>query len=105
LREQITSGALPSGSLLPSETELMSTYGVSRPTARAAFQALRNQGLITVLPGKGSFVRRLAPAPPIRTPAPSRAPRPRSRQAGGRPSTKAVPAQRWDYRDADDTEL
>lgn len=51
LRDQITNGALP-GSVLPSETELMTEYGVSRPTARAAFTALRSQGLITVIHGK-----------------------------------------------------
>lgn len=57
LREQIASGALPPASALPSETQLMETYGVSRPTARAAVAALRAEGLITVLHGKGAFVR------------------------------------------------
>lgn len=43
--------------------ELMNAYGVSRPTVRAVFATLRNQGLITVLHGKGSFVRRLDTRP------------------------------------------
>jgi GntR family transcriptional regulator len=83
LREQITSGALPPGSVLPSETQLMDEHGVSRPTARAAFTALRNQGLITVIHGKGAFVRRLDTQPAHThpraithtTPAPTGAPR------------------------------
>jgi GntR family transcriptional regulator len=58
LREQITTGVLPPASPLPSETELMAAFGISRPTARAAIAALRAEGLITVLHGKGSFVRR-----------------------------------------------
>jgi len=63
LREAIRSGALPPASPLPSETQLMTRYGVSRPTARAAIAALRGEGLITVLHGKGSFVRRTVDRP------------------------------------------
>lgn len=84
LRDRITSGALPPGSVLPSETELMTEYGISRPTARAAFTALRNQGLITVIHGKGSFVRRLD------TVATHTHPR----------TITATPTQRWAYTDA-----
>lgn len=61
LREQITSGALPPGSPLPSEADMRTTYGVSRPTARAAINALRAEGIVTVLHGKGSFVRHTTP--------------------------------------------
>src|SRR5512142_2303763 len=57
LRTRITSGELPPASPLPSETELMRDHGISRPTARAAIAALRAEGLITVLHGKGAFVR------------------------------------------------
>jgi len=63
LREAIASGALPPASPLPSETQLMERYAVSRPTARAAIAALRAEGLITVLHGKGSFVRRTVDRP------------------------------------------
>lgn len=103
LRDKISSGGLPPGSVLPSETELMTAYGVSRPTARAAFQALRNQGLITVIHGKGSFVRRLDAQPThthsraiTRTPAP-----PSGGKRGGRRTTKTSPTQRWAYADTD----
>lgn len=60
LREQISSGQLPPAALLPSETQLVNQYGVSRITARAAIAALRTEGLVTVIQGKGAFVRRVA---------------------------------------------
>src|SRR5438067_938315 len=41
---------------LPSEAELMRSYGVSRITVRQALHALEQQGLIVKVPGKGSFV-------------------------------------------------
>jgi GntR family transcriptional regulator len=57
IRAAIVSGALPPASALPSETQLMTEHDISRPTARAAIAALRAEGLITVLHGKGAFVR------------------------------------------------
>lgn len=58
LREEITDGVLPPAAPLPSEAQLMARFGVSRPTARSAIAALRAEGLVTVLHGKGAFVRR-----------------------------------------------
>lgn len=92
LRDRITSGALPPGSVLPSETELMTEYGISRPTGRAAFTALCNQGLITVIHGKGSFVRRLdtvATHTHPRTVTATPAPTPRAR--GGQRAPRRLP--------------
>ncbi len=43
---------------LRNRRELMEAFGVSRATARNAINALRAEGLIVVLMGKGSFVRR-----------------------------------------------
>jgi GntR family transcriptional regulator len=63
LRDQITTGALPPASPLPSEAQLIAAYGISRTTARAAINALREEGLVTVLHGKGSFVRRATDRP------------------------------------------
>lgn len=57
IREAILSGEFAPDSLLPSEAQLMSRYGVSRPTVRNAIAALRAEGLIDVRHGKGSFVR------------------------------------------------
>lgn len=58
LRDQIVSGALPSGSRLPSETELGSMFGVSRSTVREALRQLASQHLIDTTRGAtgGSFV-------------------------------------------------
>jgi GntR family transcriptional regulator len=44
LRQQIESGALAPGALLPSEPELARSHGVSRQTARAALQLLEGKG-------------------------------------------------------------
>ncbi len=57
IREAILSGEFAPDSLLPSESQLMTRYGVSRPTVRNAIAALRAEGLIDVRHGKGSFVR------------------------------------------------
>lgn len=57
IRDGIASGEFPPGAPLPSETQLIERYGVSRPTVRNAVAALRSEGLIEVIHGKGSFVR------------------------------------------------
>ncbi|MDT9696771.1 GntR family transcriptional regulator [Streptomyces sp. P17] len=57
IREAILSGEFAPDALLPSESQLMARYGVSRPTVRNAIAALRAEGLIDVRHGKGSFVR------------------------------------------------
>jgi GntR family transcriptional regulator len=44
------------GGRLPSEEELMGTYGVSRTTVRRAFQVLVDQGILVRRRGKGTFV-------------------------------------------------
>jgi GntR family transcriptional regulator len=57
LREQIASGTLGPGALLPSEPELAREHGVSRQTARAALQILEQEGLVVVRPRRGRLVR------------------------------------------------
>lgn len=56
LRAGIKSGHFAPGQHLPSESELNRLFGVSRTTARAALDKLRNEGLITRQSGKGSIV-------------------------------------------------
>ncbi|MBE3561207.1 MAG: GntR family transcriptional regulator [Ktedonobacteraceae bacterium] len=52
LIEAIESGAITVGEKLPTEAELVKTYGVSRTTARRALDELRRQGLVRREPGK-----------------------------------------------------
>lgn len=59
ISERISSGEFASGGQLPSEHDVMAQFGVSRVTARQAFDALRQAGLVEARRGKGYFVRRL----------------------------------------------
>lgn len=52
LREQISSGQLAIGASLPSEADLMRSFGVSRGPVRQAVAALRSEGLIAVSRGR-----------------------------------------------------
>ncbi|HEY0690672.1 MAG TPA: GntR family transcriptional regulator [Kribbella sp.] len=57
LLADLDSGDLPPGSRLPSEQALCEdVYGVSRPTLRRAIAALVEQGRLTVVHGKGTYV-------------------------------------------------
>ncbi|MDR1170979.1 MAG: GntR family transcriptional regulator [Bacteroidales bacterium] len=58
LRRQILDEEFTEGDLLPSENELCTRHGVTRPTIRHALDALVNDGLIVKHKGKGSIVRR-----------------------------------------------
>lgn len=56
LREQINSGAYVAGDRLPTESELIAQYGVSRITVRQALLALAAEGVIERRQGRGTFV-------------------------------------------------
>jgi GntR family transcriptional regulator len=58
LRKRILEGTYCRGQKMPSESELMSTYNVSRTTVRQALGNLRSEGLIFRILGKGTFVSR-----------------------------------------------
>lgn len=58
LREQITTGSLRSGDLLPSERELCTHFGVSRLTVRQALSELAREGWLVRMQGRGTFVTR-----------------------------------------------
>jgi DNA-binding FadR family transcriptional regulator len=60
LKAMITSGEYPPGEALPSEREMMASYGVGRPAIREAMQALANMGLITIKHGERARVRPLS---------------------------------------------
>jgi len=58
LRGLILRGELAAGVRLPSESELIDRFGVSRITVRQALGELQSAGLIATVNGKGSFVTR-----------------------------------------------
>lgn len=56
LRENIKNGKLPEHAKLPSESEVMAEYKVSRMTVRKALARLEYEGLVYRQPGRGTFV-------------------------------------------------
>jgi GntR family transcriptional regulator len=56
LRRRIRSGQLPPGARVPSITALMHEFGIARNTARRAIEVLKDEGLVTVRQGWGTFV-------------------------------------------------
>ena len=56
LIERIRSGEFRPGSQLPSERELMTTYGVGRPAVREALQALERDGIVSISHGERARV-------------------------------------------------
>jgi GntR family transcriptional regulator len=56
LREKIASGAFAPGDRLPTESELIKQYGVSRITVRQALGTLAEDGLIERHQGRGTFI-------------------------------------------------
>ena len=51
LRTRIVDGALPDGSMLPKQDDLIDEFQVSRPSFREALRILENEGLISVRRG------------------------------------------------------
>jgi len=67
LIQKVTSGEIRPGEALPSEHQLCETYQLARTTVRNAMQQLEEQGWITRMQGKGSFVSTNPPLPSSRT--------------------------------------
>ncbi len=59
LRAAILSGALAPGAKLPSETQIMTTHGVSRVVAKMAIGILKSDGLVEGRRGSGVYVREI----------------------------------------------
>jgi GntR family transcriptional regulator len=56
LRARIEAGEFRPGlDPLPSETDLVNTFGVARDTARRAVAVLREEGLVVTIPQRGSY--------------------------------------------------
>ncbi|MEV5592119.1 GntR family transcriptional regulator [Nonomuraea pusilla] len=73
IRQRIADGTYPPGSQLPSETQLIREFAVSRPTVVRALQVLQLRGVIDREHGKGSFVKAAPPAAEEDLSRPSRA--------------------------------
>jgi len=56
LRARIESGEYPKGTRIPTESELVETYEVARTTARRSIALLRDEGLVTTVPQRGTYV-------------------------------------------------
>ena len=56
LRTRIQSRQLPPGARVPSITALMHEFGIARNTARRAIEVLKDEDLVTVRQGWGTFV-------------------------------------------------
>jgi GntR family transcriptional regulator len=56
VRRMIEKGELQHLDLVPSESSLVQTYGVSRDTARRAMALLRDQGVVFTVPHRGTYV-------------------------------------------------
>ncbi|MFI5782873.1 GntR family transcriptional regulator [Nocardia sp. NPDC051570] len=52
----IYNGHYQPGDKLPSQTQIMTTYGVAMATAAAALRKLRDHGLTTTQPGRGIYL-------------------------------------------------
>ncbi|MFD6160019.1 winged helix-turn-helix domain-containing protein [Nocardia sp. NPDC060256] len=57
----IHNGHYQPGDRLPSQSQLMTTYGVSMATAAAALRKLREHGLTTTQPGRGVYLATTIP--------------------------------------------
>jgi len=65
LRGKILRGVYRPHDRMPSESELMTQYGVSRITVRQALGELGKESVIFRIPGKGSYVSRPKPFQPL----------------------------------------
>ena len=56
LVRELEEGVFPVGSCLPTENELAERFGVSRQTVLKALDLLKNEGFLTGVRGRGTFV-------------------------------------------------
>ena len=58
LRDRIESGEYPPGRKIPSIEGIVAESGLSPMTIRRAVRVLSDEGLVDVIPGRGTFVTR-----------------------------------------------
>lgn len=56
IKEKVYSGEFSKDQRIPTETELMEAFSVSRITVRSAIDQLVEQGILVKIPGKGTFI-------------------------------------------------
>lgn len=66
ITERIKGGQLKAGDKLPTESELVAAYGVSRTVVREAISHLQAAGLVETQHGVGTFVREMSQEPTFR---------------------------------------
>ena len=57
LEAEIKGGKYPTGTRIPTESELVERFEIARSTARRSIARLRDQGLIVTVPQRGSYVK------------------------------------------------
>jgi DNA-binding GntR family transcriptional regulator len=57
LRAEISEGKYAETGMLPSESQLQQTHGVSRGTVRKAIETLTTEGLVYTIGARGTFVQ------------------------------------------------
>ena len=68
-RDQILAGILNPGDKLPSVRELATALTINPNTIQRAYRELENQGWISSVPGKGSFIQGITKSDPAQTQA------------------------------------
>lgn len=61
LKQGLASGRWPPDALMPSDSELVTQFGVSRMTVTRALRELQNEGLVHRVQGLGTYAAHLAP--------------------------------------------
>ncbi|GAA5031799.1 winged helix-turn-helix domain-containing protein [Actinopolymorpha pittospori] len=72
IRRRIATGELRAGDRVPSTRQITQQWGVAMATATKVLTALREEGLVRVVPGVGTVVDAAAGPSHRRTPPPSR---------------------------------
>ncbi len=60
LKDELGRGSWPPGTLMPSEAELVTQFGVSRMTVTRALRELQAEGMVTRVQGVGTFAAHLS---------------------------------------------
>lgn len=67
LRGRIDAGAYSPGAALPSEAAIVKEFHVARDTARRAVELLAEEGIVTTIHGRGTFVANASGGPSVET--------------------------------------